>query len=57
MKDIIKIDDMLNLKKSVEEKGILELNEIKKDKVLYLIEKDIENLIDNKAIILKENQK
>lgn len=57
MKDIIKIDDMLNLKKSVEEKGILELNEITKDKGLYLSEKDIENLIDNKAIILKENQK
>lgn len=57
MKSIIKIDDMLNLKKSVEEKGILELNEIAKDKGLYLSEKDIEDLIDNKAIILKENQK
>lgn len=55
MKSIIKIDDMLNLKKSVEEKGILELNEITKDKDLYLSEKDIEGLIDNKAIILKEN--
>lgn len=48
---------MLNLKKSVEEKGILELNEITKGKGLYLSEKDIEDLIDNKAIILKENQK
>ena len=57
MKSIIKIDDMLNLKKSVEEKGILELNEITKGKGLYLSEKDIEDLIDNKAIILKENQK
>lgn len=55
MKSIIKIDDMLNLKKSVEEKGILELNEITKDKGLYLSEKDIEDLMDNKAIILKEN--
>lgn len=55
MKSIIKIDDMLNLKKSVEEKGILELNEITKDKSLYLSEKDIEDLIVNKAIILKEN--
>ena len=55
MKSIIKIDDMLNLKKSVEEKDILELNEITKDKGLYLSEKDIEDLIDNKAIILKEN--
>lgn len=55
MKSIIKIDDMLNLKKSVEEKGILELNEITKDKGLYLSEKDIEDLTDNKAIILKEN--
>ncbi len=57
MKSIIKIDDMLNLKKSVEEKEILELNEITKDKGLYLSEKDVEDLIVNKAIILKENQK
>ena len=57
MKSIIKIDHMLNLKKSVEEKEILELNEITKDKGLYLSEKDVEDLIVNKAIILKENQK
>ncbi len=55
MKDIIKIDNMLNLKKNIEEKEILELNEITKDKGLYLSEKDVEDLIVNKAIILKEN--
>lgn len=55
MKDIIKIDNMLNLKKNIEEKEILELNGITKDKGLYLSEKDVEDLIVNKAIILKEN--
>lgn len=55
MKDIIKNDNMLNLKKNIEEKEILELNEITKDKGLYLSEKDVEDLIVNKAIILKEN--